>query len=76
MGVPLLGILPGGNRVEQHGETRVDVPVGIAYKEYIPKARAVLLKMVEGVEGVPKEPAPDIVVTELGDSSVNLHVRV
>lgn len=60
----------------KHGSTRVDVPVGIAYKEYIPRAREVLLRAVANVGAVVKTPAPDVVVTELGDSSVNLAVRV
>jgi small conductance mechanosensitive channel len=60
----------------KHGETRVDVPVGIAYKESIPDARRVLLEAVAGLDHVLSEPAPSIVVKELGGSSVNLLVRV
>lgn len=60
----------------KHGETRVDVPVGIAYKEYIPDARQVILDAVAAVKGVATNPAPDVVVTELGGSSVNMDVRV
>lgn len=60
----------------KHGATRVDVPVGIAYKEYIPKAREVLLQAISGVEGVLAEPAMDVVVDALGGSSVDLRVRV
>ena len=59
-----------------YGETRVEVPVGIAYKEDIPKAREVLLEAIEKIEGVDENPAPDVVVDALGDSSVNLIVRV
>lgn len=60
----------------KHGETRVDVPVGIAYKESIPEARRVLLEAVAGLEHVMNDPAPSIVVKELGGSSVDLLVRV
>ncbi len=60
----------------KHGELRVDVPVGIAYKEYTYEAREVLLAAVDAVEGLSKDPAPDVVVEELGGSSVNLLVRV
>jgi len=60
----------------KHGETRVDVPVGIAYKEDIPKARKVLLDAVAAVDGVATDPEVSVVVVELGDSSVNLLVRV
>lgn len=59
-----------------YGETRVNVPVGIAYKENILSAREVMLEAISSVEGILDDPAPDVVVTELGNSSVNLNVRV
>lgn len=59
-----------------YGETRVNVPIGIAYKEYIPQARTALLEAAKSVEGVSAQPAPDVVVRELGGSSVDLAVRV
>lgn len=59
----------------KHGELRVDAVVGIAYKEDIPTARKVLLAAVRQVEGILEDPAPDVVVDELGGSSVNLKVR-
>jgi len=60
----------------KHGELRVDVPVGIAYKEDILAARRVLLDAMREVEGVREHPAPDVVVDALGNSSVDLLVRV
>jgi small-conductance mechanosensitive channel len=60
----------------KHGELRIDVPVGIAYKEDVLQARAVLLDAVRPLPDVMKEPEPDVVVDALGDSSVNLLVRV
>lgn len=60
----------------KHGETRVDVPIGIAYKEDIRKAREVLLDAVRAIPEIREDPAPDVIVDELGDSSVNLKVRV
>ena len=60
----------------KHGETRIDVPVGIAYKEFIPQAREVLLRAVEGLPDIRRDPRPAVVVTALGNSSVNLEVRV
>ena len=60
----------------QHGSTRVDVPIGIAYKEHIPKARAVLLPAVRDLPGVVADPPPDLVVTGLGASSVDMDLRV
>lgn len=58
------------------GETRVTVPVGIAYKESIDDAREAILEAVRGLDGVLASPAPSVVVDALGDSSVNLLVRV
>ncbi len=60
----------------KHGELRVDVPLGIAYKENIPEARRVLLAAVDKLDWLRKDPQPDVVVEELGGSSVNLKVRV
>ncbi len=58
------------------GELRLDIPVGIAYKEDIRAARAVLLDAVRSLPDVMTQPEPDVVVESLGDSSVNLLVRV
>ncbi len=59
-----------------YGETRVKVPLGIAYPEEVDAARDVLLEAAAATEGVSSNPAPAVVVTELGDSSVNLELRV
>jgi small conductance mechanosensitive channel len=59
-----------------YGAVRVNVPVGIAYKERIAEARDVLLPAARSVAGVMETPAPQVVVCDLGDSSVNLEVRV
>ena len=60
----------------KHGELRVDVPLGIAYKEDIRKARDVLMRAINDMEGIRSNPEPDVIVSGLGDSSVNLEVRV
>lgn len=54
---------------------RVRVNVGIAYKEDIDAARAVLLRLVDGDERIQAEPEPVVVVTGLGASSVDLQMR-
>lgn len=76
-------VLPNKSIIEQvlvnhtkHGATRIEVPVGIAYKEYIPDARNVILKKIEELDIVLKNPAPDVVVTQLGSSSVDMIVRI
>ncbi len=59
-----------------NGDTRIVVSVGIAYKESIEKAREAILAKVSKIDGVLKNPAPDVVADELADSSVKLQVRV
>lgn len=54
---------------------RVCVPVGIAYKEDMQKAREVMLKTLSKDDRVISNPPPDVLVTSLGDSSVNLQMR-
>jgi small conductance mechanosensitive channel len=60
----------------KQGKLRITVNVAIGYKESIDKAREVLLGAVSGIKGVLKNPAPVVVVRDLGESSVNLMVRV
>jgi len=54
------------------GPLRVVVPFGIAYKASIEEARKVVLATTEGDADILPDPAPVVVVTELGDSSVNM----
>ncbi|HSM17651.1 MAG TPA: mechanosensitive ion channel family protein [Gemmatimonadales bacterium] len=58
------------------GHMRVNIPLGIAYKEDIRRARPILLEAARATPGVLADPAPDVVTSELGGSSVNLQVRV
>ncbi|HXI03687.1 MAG TPA: mechanosensitive ion channel family protein [Candidatus Saccharimonadales bacterium] len=60
----------------KHGDLRVDIPLGIAYKESIPAARKVLLEAVGSMSGLATSRETEVVVTDLGDSSVDLAVRV
>ena len=54
---------------------RVDIPFGIAYKEYPDEARDVLLPLFKDDDRVLSEPSPSVVVTEMDDSSVNMALR-
>ncbi|MCD6533444.1 MAG: mechanosensitive ion channel, partial [Deltaproteobacteria bacterium] len=54
---------------------RVDLMFGIGYDDDIRKAKDILTEISIADERVLKNPAPQIVVGELGDSSVNFHVR-
>ena len=55
---------------------RLRIGVGIAYKEHIPTAQKVLLDLVNGDDRFLTKPAPEVVVTEIADSSINLEVMV
>ena len=54
---------------------RVDIVFGIGYEDDLKKAKELILKIAENNEKVLKDPAPQVVVLELGDNSVNLQVR-
>jgi small conductance mechanosensitive channel len=54
----------------------VNVPFSIAYKESIDSAREVALSALVADARVSGHHAPDVVTTKLGDSSVELELRV
>ena len=54
---------------------RMNVVVGIGYEDDIDKARGIIDSLLKADERVHEDPAPQIVVAELADSSVNLGVR-
>lgn len=54
---------------------RLDVGVGVAYGDDIDGALSALLDLLKGDERVLKDPEPQVMVTELADSSVNLNLR-
>lgn len=77
-----LAIIPNGelsndNIVNYSGNpTRRDaITIGVSYESDIKKAKQVLLDLLAEQEGILKDPAPAVVVTELADSSVNFSVR-
>ncbi|WP_424493121.1 mechanosensitive ion channel family protein [Salinimicrobium sp. GXAS 041] len=77
-----LAIIPNGelsndNIVNYSGNpTRRDaITIGVSYDSNIKKAKEVLLELLNEQEGILKDPAPAVVVTELADSSVNFSVR-
>ncbi len=55
-----------------HGTLRVQIPFGIAYKEFPQEARDVVLKCAEGDERLSSEYPPRVAVTELNNSSVDM----
>ena len=60
----------------KHGELRLDLPIGIAYKEDTYAAREVLLKAMGKIEDIMKKPTPEVVVEGCGSSSVDLKLRI
>jgi small conductance mechanosensitive channel len=72
------GALSNGSMVNYSTETtrRVDMVFGIGYGDSVEKAKTVLTKLADSDHRVLKDPAPQIVVGELGDNSVNFNVRL
>ena len=54
---------------------RMDIPVGIAYEDDVEKALALLLKHLKEDTRVLTDPEPQVLVTGLGDSAVDLTLR-
>jgi len=54
---------------------RVDLVIGIGYGDDIDKAKKIMADILANDERILKDPAPNIAVVELADSSVNFVVR-
>ena len=54
---------------------RSEYEVGIGFGDNIETARRVILEALQSVEGVERDPAPDVLAWELDSSTVNLKVR-
>lgn len=57
------------------GIRRVDMVVGIGYGDDMKRAKEVMMEVLTSDERVLAEPAPQVAVADLGESSVNLVVR-
>ena len=75
-------IIPNGSifggtitNVSARDTRRVDMVFGIGYGDDIKKAKELIQNILDNDSRVLKDPAPLIVVGELGDSSVNFNVR-
>jgi small-conductance mechanosensitive channel len=55
---------------------RFNFPVGVAYKENPEKVKNLLLEVAGENEGVLKDPKPDVLFDNYGDSSLNFNLRV
>ena len=54
---------------------RVDMTFGIGYEDDLKKAKSILMDLLEKDERVLSDPAPQVLLSELADSSVNFTVR-
>ncbi len=54
---------------------RVDITVGISYGDSLPQGIKILQELLEKNETILKDPAPQVLVADLADSSVNLTLR-
>lgn len=77
-----LAIIPNGQltnnniiNYSEEGKRKDAITIGISYNSNIKLARDVLMKLMAEQKGIMKDPAPEVVVTELADSSVNLSLR-
>jgi len=54
---------------------RVDIVFGIGYDDDLKKAKEILTALITNDERILKDPAPLVVISSLGDSSVNITTR-
>ncbi len=58
-----------------YDQRRFEVIVGIGYDDDVEEAKELAIEALEDAEGVEDEPGPEVLVDQLGDSSVNLKLR-
>ncbi len=58
-----------------YDKRRLQYDVGIGYGDDIAHARQLILEAMREVDGVLQDPAPDALVMDLGESSVNIRAR-
>ena len=61
--------------VTAYASRRTDLAVGVDYNTSLPQASQLLMQTIRRVEGVMKEPDPEIDVVNFGDSSIDFIVR-
>ncbi|MEM0909881.1 MAG: mechanosensitive ion channel domain-containing protein [Pseudomonadota bacterium] len=71
------GAIYGGNitNFSAMDTRRVDMTFGVGYDDDIKKVKEILTEMINADDRVLQEPAPQVALAELGDSSVNFIVR-
>ncbi len=78
-----VAVLPNAHMIQQKlinhtllGVLRITVPFGIAYKEYPQEAREVVLKLTESDGRLHPDYPPQVVVTAMNASSVDMELRL
>lgn len=61
--------------ITAHDTRRVDMTVGVSYSDDLDKVTSIINEVLGADERVLKDPAPQVVVSALADSSVNFNVR-
>ncbi|MBC2606361.1 mechanosensitive ion channel family protein [Pelagicoccus albus] len=61
--------------ITAHETRRVDMTVGVSYSDDLDKVQSIILDVLNADSRVLQDPAPQVVVAELADSSVNFNVR-
>lgn len=66
------------NKITNHSKQntlRVDIPFGIAYKEFPDEARQILVKLSKEDDRILDRPGPTVIVTGMNASSVDMSLR-
>ena len=58
-----------------NGTRRIEIIAGISYDDDMKKAKAIINELIAADERILKDPAPQVAVSEMADSSVNIVVR-
>ncbi|BFM38452.1 mechanosensitive ion channel domain-containing protein [Synechocystis sp. LKSZ1] len=56
-------------------QRRIDLVVGIGYDDNLDQAKDILIHLLQQESRLLQEPAPEVLVTELGDSAIHLTLR-
>ena len=77
-----LAIIPNGQLTNDNiinytveGKRKDAITIGVSYESDIKLAKEILMELMKEQEGIHEDPEPQVVVTELADSSVNLSAR-
>jgi small conductance mechanosensitive channel len=74
--VPNAGIMSGNiTNITAKDTRRCDMDFGVSYTDDLDKVESILMEMIKADDRVLEDPEPQVVVAELGDSSINFKVR-